>query len=81
MILRLVFALVMAALFALPACGSLPTGKVPVDSQIKPWEKPDEDELLEGDDEDDDGDVEDADDAADTAPAPTATAPAPAKAD
>jgi len=60
MILRRAKALLIAASFALPACGGLSTGKVPVDSEMKPWEAPDEDELVGSDDDDgDDDDMED----------------------
>jgi len=79
---RLGFVLMMIVAFALPACGSLPTGKVPTDSTIKPWQPPEEDELLEqagGDDSWDDDEEEaepaaPADGGAEASPAPATTA-------
>ena len=46
MSLRRVLGLVLAgAMFALPACGALPTGKVPVDNPLNEFEPPDDDAL------------------------------------
>ncbi|RMH42488.1 MAG: hypothetical protein D6689_08110 [Deltaproteobacteria bacterium] len=80
------FLLALAASPLTAGCGLQPTGTLPVDSQLKPWEPPDEDELVEGDDLDDldaaDGDdagAPDRDDGAAATPAPAgAAAPAPA---
>ncbi len=61
--LRVFVLMLCAALFGAPACGGLSTGKVPADSELKPWEAPDEDDLVadEDDEDDDDEDAEDED--------------------
>jgi hypothetical protein len=76
--LRHLLLVLIAVVFGAPACGSLPTGKVPVDSELKPWEAPDPDDLVEEDDEDDDDDMDDDDDDGDDDAAGDASAPAPA---
>jgi hypothetical protein len=58
--MKLLILLLFACLAGAPACGPLPTGKVPADNPLREFEPPEEEELVGEDDEDEPADEDDA---------------------